>query len=303
MVDGFRAQVVAPCCIYFTLYFTSHIVTGKTNMWAQPQPLTGESPAEVPLPRAPLERVIAQIRFPQILAIRNPDRVADFQELIRDTYPELSKEQGRNVDLSRETPEISERSLIWRFSGSRESPSWLVSLGVDFVALETTNYESRNDFLTRLNHIVSSLAEAFNPASAQRVGLRYIDRMKGEATEKLRDLIHPEVLGILNSNHADPQTLGQAAVHLITNAQFLAEEGLIQGTWGKLPPNSTHDPNLLEPLDSESWFLDLDMFTPNSMPYDTELVISTVGSFAKRIYSVFREMTTDNFLAFYGAEL
>ena len=271
-------------------------------MWDQPRPLTGESPTEVPLPRAPLERVIAQIRFPQILAIRNPDRVADFQESIRDTYPDLSKEQGRNVDLSRETPEISERSLIWRFSGGQESPSWIVSLGVDFVALETTNYASRTDFLSRLDHIVSSLAESFNPASAQRIGLRYIDRMKDDAIEELRDLIHPEVLGILSANHAEPQTLGNATVHLITNAQFLADEGLIQGTWGKLPPNATHDPDLLEPLDSESWFLDLDMFTSNSIPYDTELVISTVRSFAKRIYSVFREMTTNNFLAFFGAK-
>ena len=271
-------------------------------MWTQPRPLTGESPAEVPLPGAPLERVIAQIRFPQILAIRNPDRVATFQEAIRSTYPNLNKEQGRNIDLSRETPEVTERSLIWRFASCQESPSWRVSLGVDFVALETTEYESRSDFLGRLDHIVASLADAFGPTEAQRVGLRYVDRLKNEALENLPDLIHPEVLGILKANKANPQALGHATIHMITTAQFLAEEGLIQGTWGKLPPNATHDPNALEPLGSASWFLDLDMFAPNPIAYERELLVSTIGSFAKRIYSVFREMITDKFLAFYGAK-
>ena len=270
-------------------------------MWTQPQPLTSESPTEVALTRAPLERVIAQIRFPQILAIRNPDRVATFQEAIRNTYSNLDKEQGRNIDLSRETPEVSERSLIWRFSSSQESPSWRVSLGVDFVALETTKYESRSDFLKRLDHIVGSLADAFGPADAQRVGLRYIDRLRDEALANLPDLIQPEVLGILKVNGDHPQRLGHATKHMITTAQFLAEEGVIQGLWGMLPPDATHDPNVLEPLDSASWFLDLDMFTPNPIAYERELLVSTVGSFAKRIYSVFREMINEKFLAFYGA--
>ena len=48
-----------------------------------PQPMSGPSPAEVPLPQAPLVRVIAQVRFPTILSIRNPDQVAAFQETVR----------------------------------------------------------------------------------------------------------------------------------------------------------------------------------------------------------------------------
>ena len=270
-------------------------------MWTQPRPLITESSTEVPLPRAPIERVIAQIRFPQILAIRNPDRVAAFQEAVRKTYPNLHQEQGRDIDLSRETPQISDRSLIWRFADRHESPSWRVSLGVDFVALETTEYESRTDLLARLDHIVASLGEAFDPPEAQRVGLRYIDRLRDEALDNLSDLIHPDVLGILMATGTRRQELGHAAIHMITTAQFLAEEGLIQGLWGKLPPNATHEPNILEPINTASWFLDLDMFTSKAIAYERELLVSTMKSFAQRIYSVFREMTTDKFLTFYGA--
>ena len=271
-------------------------------MWAQPHPLAGESPTEIPLPRAPLERVIAQIRFPQILAIRNPDRVADFQESIRDTYANLSNDQGHNIDLRGEAPEIRERPLIWRFASGEESPSWTVSLGVDFIALDTSKYESRSDFMDRLDHILARLTDAFSPSEAQRVGLRYVDRLRAEALENLTDLIHPEVLGIFRTDGDECKALGKAAIHSITNAQFLSEEGVIQGLWGKLPANATHEPNVLEPIDVASWFLDLDMFTPNPIAYERELLVSTAGSFAKRIYSVFRQMITDEFLAYYGAQ-
>jgi uncharacterized protein (TIGR04255 family) len=56
-------------------------------------PLCGRAPVEVRLPQAPLVLVVAQIRFPVILAIRNPDRVAVFQDAIRGIYPILRQDQ------------------------------------------------------------------------------------------------------------------------------------------------------------------------------------------------------------------
>src|SRR5690348_14768300 len=82
-----------------------------------PPPLSGGSPAEVPLPRAPLVLVVAQVRFPTILAIRNADRVAAFQEAIRRTYPILRQERVAQLVFAvpggPTAPAISE-SLIWR---------------------------------------------------------------------------------------------------------------------------------------------------------------------------------------------
>ena len=58
-----------------------------------PRPLNPTPTPEVPLSRAPLVRVLAQARFPTILAIRDADKVASFQEALRETYPNLSREQ------------------------------------------------------------------------------------------------------------------------------------------------------------------------------------------------------------------
>ncbi len=48
-------------------------------MTAIDDPLVAAPPAEVPLDDAPLVRVIAQIRFPEILAVEQRDAVAPFQ--------------------------------------------------------------------------------------------------------------------------------------------------------------------------------------------------------------------------------
>ena len=62
----------------------------------EPTPLNPTWTPEVPLPRAPLARVIAQVRFPPILAIRDPDKVAVGRPVARGSpYPSLPRRSGR----------------------------------------------------------------------------------------------------------------------------------------------------------------------------------------------------------------
>src|SRR5688500_10574342 len=61
----------------FTSHYTSHVDSEQAAMTAtMPTPLGGPPPAEIHLPGAPLVRVIAQVRFPPILAIGDPGAVA-----------------------------------------------------------------------------------------------------------------------------------------------------------------------------------------------------------------------------------
>ncbi len=272
-------------------------------MQSEPRPLAAASPIEVHLPRTPLVKVIAQVRFPPILTIRNPDSVAVFQEALRDTYPNLSEDRVQNVDLTiGQQAKVSEE-LIWRLADRGQQPLWRVSLAVGFVALETTAYQSRGDFLERLDGVVAALDQAFHPADVNRLGLRYIDRLKTDAVERVGNLIQPEILGILRSAADLPLTLGDATVRLVTEAQFVAKEGLIQARWAKLPTNTTYDPSNLEPINEPSWVLDLDMFTRQPQPFVRESLKQTAKGFAERLYAVFREMVTDEFLRFYGGTL
>ena len=266
------------------------------------RPLNPTPTPEVPLPRAPLARVIAQARFPPILAIRDPDKVADFQEAVREAYPHLSREQVHRIELGGQTPNVSQ-GLIWRLADREKDLGWRVSLGVDFVALETSCYDSRADFLDRLRAVLSAVELAFNPVSANRLGLRYIDRLTGEAFDRVHELIRPGVLGIIRSSEESEAELGASAIHLMTDAQFQVEDGArIQARWGQLPANATYDPEALEPAPVPSWILDFDMFTTESRDFAHQDLLTAASGFAECLYWLFRQMVKVEFLRFYGGE-
>lgn len=273
-------------------------------MTVKVQPLSGPPPTEVPLTRAPLVRVIAQVRFASILAIRSPDRVAPFQEAIRSAYPNLTEDRVPHISLNAAAggmPAFSE-SVIWRFSSSTTSLKWRVSLGVDFVSLETSAYVSRKDFMGRLELVLSTLQKVFGPSEAQRLGLRYVDRIVDDGLERINSLIKPNVLGISTSGSDAQSPLHMAVQYLLTEAHLKAEEGAIQARWGHMPPKRTYDPQSLEPLDKPSWVLDLDMVTTDPQPFESADLLHLTTKFAERNYSVFREMVTEEFLRFYGGK-
>jgi len=110
-------------------------------------------------------------------------------------------------------------------------------------------------------------------------------------------MVKPEVLGISRT------ALGAAAELNMTECVMQAEEGRIQGRWGLLPQNATHDPAVLPPLGEKSWVLDLDMFSTEQMAFDASELAELTKKFAGRIYSVFRWMVTDEFLRVYGGRL
>src|SRR5262245_26907426 len=111
-------------------------------------PLSDPIPPEVPLPNAPLERVIAQVRFSSILKIEQRDFISPFQESIRGKYPSLEHDRTQLLTLGPDGMLPKETGTRWRFI---DAPGeWTVSLAPDFVAIETTHYTSRADFFSRL---------------------------------------------------------------------------------------------------------------------------------------------------------
>lgn len=260
-------------------------------------PITSALPAEVPLPSAPLVRVVAQVRFPQILSIEKRDFVAPFQEAIREQYPVLRQEQTQGVVVGPQGASSMPPQVIWRFAD--EGKSWRVSLAADFVAIETTGYESRDDFFTRFETTVAALAEHVGPRVVDRIGVRYIDRVTGDAIKQIKGLVRPEVLGVVATEAAT------FARHSLSESLFTVLEppAQILARWGLLPEGGTVDPAAIEPLSEVSWILDLDMFRAESRSFVPRDVVAEARSFAERIYTFFRWAVTDEFLRLYGGDV
>lgn len=258
-------------------------------------PLVAPPPAEVSLTDAPLVRVITQLRFPEILSVEQREFVAPFQEAIRPTYPVLRQEQTQGLVFGPAGVALPVKpQTAWRFSDA--AGHWRVSLTPDFLALETTRYVSREDFFGRLRALAEALCEHIEPAQIDRLGVRYIDRITGEAVADLSKLVRSEVRGIAGTIAATH------TVHAMSESVFELPGARVLARWGVLPPNATVDPAAIEPANEKSWVLDLDMFSSAPMAFDVEQVVTEARRYAERIYTVFRWAVTDEFLARYGGE-
>ena len=263
-------------------------------------PLRGGPPEEIALRAAPLVSVIAQVRFPALLAIRSSDRMIGFHDLIRKSYPHLERQDIPTTFIFGPVPQsgpVGEPLVHWRFAdGIGNDWKWRISLTQDFISLESRAYESRMDFLGRLQVILQALESTLAPSHVTRLGIRYIDQIKGEAVSRIGLLLRREVMGVACS-------LGENAKQFFTELHIAADPGELMARWGKLPAGMTVDPNLVPPLAEDSWLIDLDVSKSQTSIFETEAVIETAKLAAERVYAVFRWMVTPEFLKTYGGEV
>jgi uncharacterized protein (TIGR04255 family) len=255
-------------------------------------PLTAQAPAEVPLTDAPLARVIAQVRFPKQLSIESRDAVAAFQRSVGEAYPVLREEASQGVLLGKGGAQTTKPETAWRFADVAQE--WKLSLAPDFLSLDTTRYLSRSDFLARLRSALDALESHVGPKLVDRFGLRYIDRITGDALSDITRMVRPELCGLIGT------ASGAHATHALTETMFTLDTGQLRARWALLPQDATHDPASLEPLPEVSWVLDLDMFRTGPRPFSVDNVMEDAERFAERIYTFFRWAVTDDFLRRYG---
>lgn len=259
-------------------------------------PLSGPPPEEVPLDDPPLIRVIAQLRFPPIASIETQRFIGPFQEAIRSNYPTLRPERSDRITLSPGGITPQESNVLWRFHDTTDA--WRATLAPNFLALETSNYQSRDDFLSRLRETLSALKQHINPGRIDRLGIRYIDRIELRGADNITGLIRPEVAGILGT------PLVEHARHALSESVFDLpdQEARVTARWGLVPSKGTVDPAALDAIDAPSWLLDLDAFSTEIGQLEVDSVLNRARALAERIYSIFRWAVTDAFLRRYGGQ-
>jgi uncharacterized protein (TIGR04255 family) len=238
--------------------------------------------------------VLAQVRFPLVVSIEQREFIGPFQEALRSSYPVLRQEQTLGVVVGPAVMSQLQAQTAWRFNDV--DGRWRVSLTPEFVALETTAYKNRNDFLNRLRVILAALKEHIEPKVVDRLGVRYVDRIVGPLIKDIHRLVRPEVLGIATT------PAFKHVRHSLAENLFETSGALVLARWGTLPPEATVDPAAVEPMSEVSWILDLDMFSSSSKPFDVDDIVSDATRFAERLYTFFRWAVTDNFLRQFGGK-
>lgn len=249
---------------------------------------------EVHLAHAPLAKALMQVQFS-----RAPQLVNDVAEsMIADAlgrYPVRRRQvvgvpallvNGQPVPVSQAGP-----AAILSFADA--ASTWQVSLTDTAVALETTAYDSRDDFCDRALEVFRAIASVALPPVVDRVGLRYVNRFSGEALQRVPEYVIPE-LRVLHGAIASELELQ----HSVTDSVIkIASGDALQVRSGLLPAGAGFDP-ALAPLPEASWLLDMDAYTTEAgFPFDPDALAARLRSFSETIHAFFSWSMTDTFRA------
>lgn len=255
-------------------------------------PLFGDFIEHVPLRNAPLVKVLAQVRFPDVTV--NPDRefISSFQKAIRKRYPQFVEEAAQTFAIGPTGINVAP-SVIWRFLDA--TSMWRVSVTPTFLSLETRKYESGVDFSSRFKQLLVDLGETVAPSHVSRIGIRYVDQVEVLDGLDVNELLEPHMVEIA--------TKLSKVRHMISEVEAPSKEGSVLARWGHLPEQGSHDPEIMPPKNNPSWFLDVDSFASyesNLLEYNPEEISAITHSLANRAYNLFRWCVNDNFLDKFG---
>lgn len=249
---------------------------------------------EVQLHRAPLAKVLMQVQYS-----RSPQLVTDGAEaVIAET---LGRYPVRRRQVTGMVPNVVINGQQLHLPGSitpgvvllfsEPKGAWQATVTETAVALETTDYRTRDDFCDRAGEIFGALASVALPPVVDRVGIRYIDRLTGPTVEQVPTYVLPELGALVGCVEAPlwlHHSITESQIEIGPNERMLVRSGL-------LPAGSSFDP-ALQPVGEPSWVLDMDVFTTQAgFAFEPDELTQRLRRYAETVYSFFRYATTEAF--------
>ena len=90
--------------------------------------------------------------------------------------------------------------------------------------------------------------------------------------------------------------------HSVSETRLAVEEGELLLRWGVMPPNMSPDPSAIALLATESFLLDIDVWSLGRTAFKGPALSKAFQKLAERAYSVFQFAVTEEFLRIYEAE-
>ncbi|UKF28046.1 TIGR04255 family protein [Clavibacter nebraskensis] len=241
------------------------------------------------LTRAPLARVLTQVRWPQLGGF-DVDAVAKTMSTrLAKQYPLISKSHEAALTISPEGIQQQVGNTVHQLSSVDEH--WTVSLGETFLSLQTTSYVSHADFIARLTEVTNALIETSEAIPFwTRIGYRYTNRLVDQSDlERLSEYFDASVLGGL------ALTSRTDLVHSISESVYREGSGFLLVRSARLPSGASIDPSLPS-VETESWSLDLDAYDETKQPFNSEAISDKAQYLARIAFNHFTAVITPAFI-------
>jgi uncharacterized protein (TIGR04255 family) len=232
---------------------------------------------------APLQVALAQVRFAPVHAVEKPERVADFQEHLADTYIAREAQVPQTItiqfgpSLAQPGAPVAVPERVWPFEDRERG--WSISLSSSSLALEASTYDDFDDFLAEFKKVLGALIATFAPREQARLGLRYVNEITGVRLQNqgLRQVLRPALLSPIGTE------LGWNVLGSLCELRFKESLGTLVLRHGLIR--------------TDSYLLDFDYFTENPSAFDDKAIARTVKRFHDVIERLFVWCVSDGYLA------
>lgn len=236
-----------------------------------------------------LTEVICQLRFPEILSIGSSLPV-DFQEVIRDEYPQYSARKENPAPKISGVPgnmslENQPATINYQFTSA--DGVWRVNLTSRFISLACTKYTRWEDFAKKLDKPLAAFIRLYRPAYFERVGLRYLNFISRKALNldgtSYSELIEACWLGPLGEGDVAEPAVSRCCV----DTEMAIRGGCrvkIHAGPGMVKRNGKSDPEI-------KFIFDQDLFMPGQVPVN--MSAGALQTLHSQAYSIFRSAITD----------
>jgi uncharacterized protein (TIGR04255 family) len=220
-----------------------------------------------------LVAVVVELRFFPILKLA--DRVSDFQEQVRGTFPAFQEITRQLVNLGPAVPIEVRSERLFNFAKADESGT--LTLSTSSLSVESRQHERREHFISDAKVGIDALMKTIGPVVPTRLGLRYVDVIDKE--QVVADLGRPTSWPALVSERFLAVPTGLAD---LGGTLFACEVGSSVQDGG----SQTVRYGLVQDADKKvKYRLDVDRYIDG--PFDPSKLVELLGTFADDIFAVF----------------
>lgn len=216
----------------------------------------------VTLAPAPLQQVIAQVKFDSQAALSKHAGASAMHDHLGQQYPRLLSEPQTVVTAAPGGVNTSELPR-WRIADL--AGAWSCVISADSVAIETSSYSRWEELRGRLLAMFDALAEAASPRSRERVGLRYVNQIPAADDGSFQTRVQEQLLGVAAID-------GWAPAVAVSLHQTVLREGDVQ-----IAIRHGYGPGVIAP--SNAFVLDIDCATEVPDLYDADATLELFDAF------------------------
>ncbi len=152
-----------------------------------------------------LTNVIFKVDFPKVLGLGISAPPVEFQEKIKDMFPNLEEKPGKFIEVAvpkassgGEIQVVQEELIKWDFINKERTKTVVVTQ--DFISLEYSRYKTFDEFSHDIESAIRPFFDLYNVIKVvNRIGLRYINQIKIPSGDPFdwNDLINPSMFSVV----------------------------------------------------------------------------------------------------------